>query len=407
MDDAFINPGNAVNKASDNSGKKNPYSSRNARRGGSQSPTKAVDVNKLRIGEVMKGEVLETYGKGIAKVKLPAGILRAQLTDNLRAGDQLMFVVFQVQKGLVLKIHSVASSIQGEHRPIEELIRILNLPSNPFFSKSIQFLRRRRQYIYREECLLLSFLFNKLHPSDFSDIPGKVLFKNLIFFNDHNIEMSRELFNKTKYAFISSNRIEEKLNDLLHNLDSSNYPACEGIHRQMKAIKDNLALQNFFLIKRGTFALEIINLFKQKQNGEIDNLPDEINFLARYINAIEIVRIIQRSSGRPYKIRVPYTEDGRIRIVDILFDIFGKSSRYIFNLSDKYSVQAEINPAATNIMLFARPEDLPHTTEFIEEIIEAFAKQGTNIKIESRELSQLNKYPESEIILLKNRTFVV
>lgn len=422
MADSFINPNNAIDKTSKDSGSKSPYSLRNATAGYSYTKkNKSSSASRLRVGEIMQGEILQTFGDGIAKVKLPPGVMKAQLTDNLQTGDELVFVVHQVEKGLVLKIHSVSSIYKGENREISEIIRILNLQNTNFYQKAITFLRKRRQYIYREECMQLLYNFNKLSPFDYNDVSGKTIFKNLLFFIDNKIEMTQSLFRKTKFAFSNRNVIEKSLNSLKNelNIKYSNdieiinnnqnyleyYSTLKLIQTQLNAIRDNLNMQNFFLIKEESFASNIIKLFTQnvKYNPEITK---EINYIAKYINAIEIVRIVQKTARKPYKIRVPYIELNQIKIVDILFDIFGKNIRYVFNLSAKFSVQVESKGNFHNIIIYSNEENL-YIYNFIDKIKSILTKENINSLVEIRDLSQLNKYPEADTILLRNQTFVV
>ena len=102
-----------------------------------QQKSKSKTPSKLHIGEILKGEILETHEYGIATVKLPIGILKAQLAGNLRKGDELIFFVQQVEPSLILKIHSLAPTKSGKELDIREIIRILDLSDNSFFIKLI------------------------------------------------------------------------------------------------------------------------------------------------------------------------------------------------------------------------------------------------------------------------------
>ena len=379
-----------------------------------QQKNKSKTPSKLHIGEILKGEILETHEYGIATVKLPIGSLKAELAGNLRKGDELIFFVQQVEPSLILKIHSVAPTKSGKDLEIREIIRILDLSENNFFIKSIEFLKLRRQFINRDECISLFEMFSELESNSYADISGTTLLTTLLFFMDNKLDFTAESFYRIKYSFVSKDILEKILNNLKSKIENYTSQELLAIKLQLDSITDDFAHQEFFLIKENTFAVNIINLYKahQAQSGTIPaDIVKEITYLAKYLNAIEIVRIVQLSNSKPYKLRIPHLENSQISVAEVLCDIFGSPAKFIMELSDNIKIQIELNDVKTNnskanIIVFAAVKD-SIIDNYIEKMKIAFAPNAEQVNIEFRNLKLLNKYSEGESTSYKNVTFVV
>lgn len=379
-----------------------------------QQKSKSKTPSKLHIGEILKGEILETHEYGIATVKLPIGILKAELAGNLHKGDELIFFVQQVEPSLILKIHSVAPTKSGKELDIREIIRILDLSDNNFFIKSIEFLKQRRQFINRDECISLFEMFGELEAIDYADISGTTLLATLLFFMDNKLDFSANSFQRIKYAFVSKDILEKILNTLKSKIENNTSQELFAIKSQLDSLSDGFAHQEFFLIKENTFALNIINLYKanQTQSGTIPaEIAKEITYLSKYINAIEIVRIVLLSNGKPYKLRIPHLVNSQICIAEVLCDIFGSPANYIMELTDNIKIRIELYDAKAenskaNIIVFAAAKDAK-IDNYIEKMKIAFAPDAEQVNIEFRSLKLLNKYSEGESTSYKNVTFVV
>lgn len=379
-----------------------------------QQKSKSKTPSKLHIGEILKGEILETHEYGIATVKLPIGILKAELAGNLRKGDELIFFVQEVEPSLILKIHSVAPTKSGKELEIREIIRILDLSENNFFIKSIEFLKLRRQFINRDECISLFEMFSELDSNSYADISGTTLLTTLLFFLDNKLDFTAESFHRIKYSFVSKDIVEKILNNLKSKIENYTSQELFAIKLQLDSITDDFAHQEFFLIKENTFAVNIINLYKanQAQSGTIPaDIVKEITYLAKYLNAIEIVRIVLLSNGKPYRLRIPYLENSQISVAEVLCDIFGSPAKFIMELSDNIKIQIELNDvkannSKANIIVFAAVKD-SIIDNYIEKMKIAFAPDAEQVNIEFRNLKLLNKYSEGESTSYKNVTFVV
>ena len=182
----------------------------------------------------------------------------------------------------------------------------------------------------------------------------------------------------------------------------------------MNSITEGFDHQEFFLIKENTFALNIINLYKanQTQSSTIPaEIAKEITYLSKYLNAIEIVRIVLLSNGKPYKLRIPHLVNSQICIAEVLCDIFGSPANYIMELTDNIKIRIELCDAKAenskaNIIVFAAAKDAK-IDNYIEQMKIVFAPDAEQVNIEFRSLKLLNKYSEGESTSYKNVTFVV
>ena len=257
-------------------------------------------------------------------------------------------------------------------------------------------------------------MFSELESNSYADISGTTLLTTLLFFMDNKLDFTAESFYRIKYSFVSKDILEKILNNLKSKIENYTSQELLAIKLQLDSITDDFAHQEFFLIKENTFAVNIINLYKahQAQSGTIPaDIVKEITYLAKYLNAIEIVRIVQLSNSKPYKLRIPHLENSQISVAEVLCDIFGSPAKFIMELSDNIKIQIELNDVKTNnskanIIVFAAVKD-SIIDNYIEKMKIAFAPNAEQVNIEFRNLKLLNKYSEGESTSYKNVTFVV
>lgn len=70
------------------------------------NPAKA----NYRIGEIIRGKIIDIPFKEIAVVQLPGGTCTAYLQGNVNKGDNLLFKVIATNPSLVLKVQQPLSS---------------------------------------------------------------------------------------------------------------------------------------------------------------------------------------------------------------------------------------------------------------------------------------------------------
>lgn len=127
-----------------------------------QKKNEQAEPPQLKQGELIIGTVIEILDTELAKVKLPMGTFNASLHNRLKAGDTLFLLVAEVSPGLVLKVHSVTTSTGGRIREQDEVVRILDLPSNSLCLDAVEFLLGIKSTILRSELIMFSSMLDKL-----------------------------------------------------------------------------------------------------------------------------------------------------------------------------------------------------------------------------------------------------
>lgn len=113
----------------------------------------------LRLGEIVKGLIIDVVSPKQAIISLPNGTFTAEIQGNFRRGDELFFRVHSLEPALVLKIYSIFAKTQNEEIPTPEILRILDLPSNKVFAKVIDYMKSQGNVIIRDETLqFVSFM---------------------------------------------------------------------------------------------------------------------------------------------------------------------------------------------------------------------------------------------------------
>ncbi len=124
-----------------------------------RSPTTSHRQINLRLGEIVKGLIIDVISPKQAIISLPNGTFTAEIQGNFRRGDELFFRVHSLEPALVLKIYSVFAKTQNEELPTPEILRILDLPVNKVFTKVIDYMKSQGNVIIRDEALqFVSFM---------------------------------------------------------------------------------------------------------------------------------------------------------------------------------------------------------------------------------------------------------
>jgi hypothetical protein len=124
-----------------------------------RSPSTSHRQINLRLGEIVKGLIVDVISPKQAIISLPNGTFTAEIQGNFRRGDELFFRVHSLEPALVLKIYSVFAKTQNEEVPTYEILRILDLPSNKVFAKVIDYMKSQGNVIIRDETLqFVSFM---------------------------------------------------------------------------------------------------------------------------------------------------------------------------------------------------------------------------------------------------------
>lgn len=132
-------------------------------------PGKKAKTVKLRVGEVVRGEVLDVPNSKEAVIRLPSGAVRCYLKGELRTGDILYFKALETSPSLVLKIYAAPVKIGDKEIPTDEIVRALNLDKGELYWEIVAFLRRRKSIISVNDAAYLH--------SAYKNIPKVVLEK--------------------------------------------------------------------------------------------------------------------------------------------------------------------------------------------------------------------------------------
>lgn len=185
-----------------------------------QSHTPRQGAEKLRAGEIVLGSIVETINNRESMVRLPIGTLRAFLIGRLKPGDTLYFKVEQTEPNLVLKIHSVPVSYGGKELSIADILRILNLPNNEFYTTLVEFLRSFQIRIKVETALWFWRAFTGLKDATVKKTNLDSVFRVFRFFYENKLLTSDELFTAL-YPFIADFESLPSILNELHVLLSS------------------------------------------------------------------------------------------------------------------------------------------------------------------------------------------
>lgn len=161
----------------------------------------------LRVGEIVQGTILELISDTEVSVQLPVGTMNAVLNGKLKKGDQLFFRVTETSPSLILKIHAVANRVRGEELSSAELIRILDLPNNLFFSLFIEYIKPRRTLVNRDELLLFFKAFVSLSDTELKQEHSENIFKTLFMMKEAFIPLKADIYQKLKPFFIGEKDI--------------------------------------------------------------------------------------------------------------------------------------------------------------------------------------------------------
>lgn len=167
-----------------------------------QSHAQRQGAEKLRPGEIVLGSIVETINNRESMVRLPIGTLRAYLVGRLSTGDTLYFKVDQIEPNLVLRIHSVPTSSGGKELSTHNILRILNLPNNEFYTSLVEYLRMFQIRIKVETALWFWRAFTGLKDATIKKTTLDSVFRVFRFFYENKLLTSDELFSAL-YPFIA------------------------------------------------------------------------------------------------------------------------------------------------------------------------------------------------------------
>ena len=187
--------------------------------------------SKLKIGEIVPGKVIEVQLPDIAVVSLPEGVFSAALHSKLQKDDYLYFKVTETDPSLVLKIYSVPSKYEGKNISVENIIRILFLPDNIFFTQLISFLKSVRKNIVRDEIIKINQFYSNLSDNYRNYTSLQNSFRLIIFLIDNNLQLTQ-----TNYQFFSPVFMNKEIPKIMQSLDATINQSNDKIFDELKSM---------------------------------------------------------------------------------------------------------------------------------------------------------------------------
>lgn len=283
--------------------------------------------SKLKIGEIVPGKVIEVELPDIAVVSLPEGIFSAALHSNLRKDDYLYFKVTETDPSLVLKIYSVPSKYDGKKISVENIIRILFLPNNIFFTQLISFLISIRNNIVRDEIIKINQFYSSL-PDNFKNYSAlQDSFRLIIFLIDNNIQL-----NQKNYQFFSPIFIIKEIPQKLQFLDTTISKSNDNIFDELKSIFTVIKKpQNNFKIlfklfnytineieNKDSFYYRLTSLIQKIENNQkYEEIKDALKSLIGFIESLHIFNLIKFKNKKPITFIIPFYYEGRYNFAKI------------------------------------------------------------------------------------------
>ena len=133
---------------------------------GKNPPLKRPKILGMRIGEIIRGSVLDVINETLLRISFPFGVVNAAIQARLIPGDSLFFIVDKIEPSLVIRIHSVTIRIFEEELGAEEISRVLNVDDSPFGYLVISRLKKKFSSILREDLIKLIGFKNHLSENE-------------------------------------------------------------------------------------------------------------------------------------------------------------------------------------------------------------------------------------------------
>ena len=273
---------------------------------------------KLRPGEIVQGTILDVHSNEEATVRLPNGTYRAVLHGSLKRGDTLFFKVAESVPSLVLKIYAVYSVIDNKKVPVNDIIRILDLPEKPLTNELITLYSSRRSIIVRDDVLVFFRLFEQMEDQEIEKTPLRDIFKVIFLMQESDLPFSVELYRKIKPLFIGMNYLQAALT----LLDQYKYfmpdPLQKRLEKLFSGLKDPetslLYLFRFFGMQppdKNTISLysilrQFLNIsYNPRKQPEMYNLQSIVRNLVAAIEAQYIMNAFAIRNNTPLYFFVP------------------------------------------------------------------------------------------------------
>lgn len=274
---------------------------------------------KLRTGEILHGSILDLPAPEEAVVRLPIGTFRAQLQGKLKRGDSLFFKVAEIEPALVLKIYGVAVKSGNAELSVEDIIRILNLPDFPLYKEIIDFLKKFRTTLNRDEALLIFKALNSLQEASAKQRHPKELIQLLFTIHEAGIPLESDIVGILLPLFRSGDSAALTLLQLERLAIGLPPEIAANIARLIKLIKSPTTSVNerlkFFSLRadkhKSLFEtlMDIVKLEPREPNEIIAKAKTAARYLLEAISALHLWNTLSSKNNSQIRLLIPILID--------------------------------------------------------------------------------------------------
>ena len=288
-----------------------------------EQPKKKKKPSNLRVGEILKGTIVERIDKDFARVKIPTGIFKALVADNLQRNDSLLFKVSDTDPQLVLKVYEVPTGSVDKPANPKAILRILDLAKDDFHLQLISKLVMKRNTIIRDDVLELYKLYT-LIKDDVRRVPLDQVLELIIEMQLAELPVSKNLAIKLLPAFTDENVLSECLNSIHDNIHLAPSSHVEELASYFNYVTDNHHNKNsMFLLNKApghekSFHEIMIKIDEMEiTNTDIPRLQRNATKLKDFIAALGLWNIISFLGNAATQTIIPYFYEKQFYVVRV------------------------------------------------------------------------------------------
>lgn len=244
----------------------------------------------MKIGEIIKGSVLEKINENLLKISFPFGVVNAAIEAKLIPGDSLFFVIEKNEPNLVVKIHSVSVKLFGEELSEEEIARVLNVKEFEFTYLAISRLKTKFSTILRSDLIKIIGLRNSLSENEIKFYTERNIAEILSELLYLNADLNRNNFLKFARILLKPNDLQKAIQYVFNFVNTNAESNQNSIIQKIKIIESKEfeiidGLQLFLNRELNKAKL----CFLAKDIVEFIHQPNIANFDKTFINALKII----------------------------------------------------------------------------------------------------------------------
>ena len=355
--------------------------------GGDSQESKFIS---LRVGEIVQGTILEVYSEKLVLVKLPIGTLTANLTGKLKRGDSLFFRVMDIDPNLVLRIYAVGTRNKSKENTTEELVRILDLPDHPFYTKFFDYIKFKRTLITRDEMIMFFKAYITLPEEEHKQESQVNIYKTLHMMKDALIPLKMDLYFKLKPFFIGEKNILQNFEILYRNLNTFP-PNIAAVLNQLFTKMRNPStafaeLLQFFTIDTVNKNDPSVYLIMKQLSGlnpsafnsqTYSQIMSAVDFLIKAIEGQNIYNAFAQQNNSSLIFFIPVLHAGNFRFAQMIITRKGKTK------DNKYILKFQINTDTDIVDLITQDKPLANQPGTIiqteAEVMKLFLNRNINL----------------------------